>query len=795
MLIFQNAMKRGIYFILAFIVLFVTAMTEVRAQSASKSSKIVLVISSYSSDSQRTAEFMGNFERLLNERKYPYACHIAYMGYLGFEDCQGWTEKMRDVLDDYETEELAAVVLLGHEAWISYLQPDVALPEIPFYSCYVNEFGVPIPENMPDFLYWYPEKLDLAAAARKAGHSGGVMNRYDVEANIELIKRLYPETTRIAFITDNSYEGAALGTLMREVVVEKYPELNLASLRGLSYGIPQIRVRMRHLVDNTSNTVILLGTWRVDKSGRYYPESSIKELFPENFDLPVFTMTGVGLGTWAIGGYIPQNEWNIDHIVDDIHAYNTEQESESRFVYNPNSYVFSRQMLEKYGLKEQILPEGSVVLTGADEQVKYYRTLLWVAIGVAVIFACLLILVFWLLYRNRKMNRILKHSNEQLAVAKEQAEQSNKLKSAFLANMSHEIRTPLNAIVGFSQLLKDAELPEEREEYWNIIHVNNDLLLRLIGDILDLSKIESGMIELRPERFDVSVLFTELHTSMGQRISSPDVALLLDIPKTSCMVTLDRNRMSQVITNFVTNAIKFTGKGHICMGYKVDNAGVRVFVEDTGIGIEKEKQEKVFDRFYKLNDFAQGFGLGMSICRAIMDAKGGRIGVDSELGKGSIFWAWFPCPDLTICNDCQNGLLANEDEEEMDLEQLIRKGLNVLIVEDNNNHYLLLERMMKKYAARISRAENGADAVQCALRGDLDLILMDIGLPIMDGLEATRQIREHGVDTCIIAVSAEVFETDSNQAVEAGCNAFFSKPVQKLELLRCISECESLIKL
>ena len=108
---------------------------------------------------------------------------------------------------------------------------------------------------------------------------------------------------------------------MREVVVEKYPELNLASLRGLSYAIPQIRVRMRHLVDNTSNTVILLGTWRVDKSGRYYPESSIKELFPEGFNFPVFTMTGVGLGTWAIGGYIPQNEWNIDHIVDDIHAY------------------------------------------------------------------------------------------------------------------------------------------------------------------------------------------------------------------------------------------------------------------------------------------------------------------------------------------------------------------------------------------------------------------------------------------------------------------------------------------
>ena len=135
-------MKKGIYFILTFVFLLMTVWTEVRAQSASTLSKVVLVISSYSSDSQRTAEFMGNFERLLNERKYPYVCHIAYMGYLGFEDCQGWTKKMRDVLDGYETEELAAVVLLGHEAWISYLQPDVTLPDIPFYGCYVNEFGV-----------------------------------------------------------------------------------------------------------------------------------------------------------------------------------------------------------------------------------------------------------------------------------------------------------------------------------------------------------------------------------------------------------------------------------------------------------------------------------------------------------------------------------------------------------------------------------------------------------------------------------------------------------------------------
>lgn len=231
----------------------------------------------------------------------------------------------------------------------------------------------------------------------------------------------------------------------------------------------------------------------------------------------------------------------------------------------------------------------------------------------------------------------------ELQEAKERAEQSNKLKSAFLANMSHEIRTPLNAIVGFSSLMTIAESAEEKAEYSNIINTNNELLLRLIGDILDLSKIEAGMLEFKYEQFDVAQLFDNLTSTLSQRITSPCVEFICENPYDSYMILLDKNRFTQVISNFATNAIKFTPSGFIKMGYALADGGIKVYVSDSGIGIAEEKIEKVFERFEKLDDFAQGTGLGMAICKAITEASNGKIGVESHLGKGSTFWAWFPC--------------------------------------------------------------------------------------------------------------------------------------------------------
>lgn len=230
----------------------------------------------------------------------------------------------------------------------------------------------------------------------------------------------------------------------------------------------------------------------------------------------------------------------------------------------------------------------------------------------------------------------------ELQEAKERAEQSNRLKSAFLANMSHEIRTPLNAIIGFSELMTTAETMEDKNEYSAIINANNELLLRLISDILDLSKIEAGMLELRPDEFDISEVFKELSVMFEMKIDKSKVTLICDIPYESCLVTLDRNRFTQVLTNFLTNAVKFTPQGQIKMSYEYVDGGLKIVVSDTGIGIEQDKINKVFERFEKLDDFAQGTGLGMAICKAIMEAHKGSIGVESEYGRGSTFWAWAP---------------------------------------------------------------------------------------------------------------------------------------------------------
>lgn len=255
----------------------------------------------------------------------------------------------------------------------------------------------------------------------------------------------------------------------------------------------------------------------------------------------------------------------------------------------------------------------------------------------------------------KMLNQINTHMDErdaydrELRIAKEKAEDSNRLKSAFLANMSHEIRTPLNAIVGFSGILENTEDPQEKREYVAIIEKNNDLLLQLVNDILDLSKIEAGTLDFVYSDFDLNDLMYAEESTMRFKLENPDVKLAFIKGIEGCCIHSESNRLAQVLTNLIGNAIKFTQKGSIHFGYQLDEEKegfLRFFVTDTGTGISPEKQSAIFERFVKLDYFVQGTGLGLSICQVIIEQLGGEIGVKSELGKGSTFWfriPYMPC--------------------------------------------------------------------------------------------------------------------------------------------------------
>ena len=381
---------------------------------------------------------------------------------------------------------------------------------------------------------------------------------------------------------------------------------------------------------------------------------------------------------------------------------------------------------------------------------------------------------------------------QQLVELKNKAELSDRLKSAFLANMSHEIRTPLNAIVGFSGLMVDCDDPEEKKEYLSIIESNNELLLRLINDILDLSKIESGILERKREEFNLSKVASELYTIIQPKITNPNVRLYLDNPIQNCWVKLDRNRLRQVWTNFLTNAVKCTHTGEIKMGYNIENEGIKFYVEDSGVGIPIELQDRVFGRFQKLNEFAQGTGLGLAISRAIVEGAGGKIGFTSTPGVGSTFWAWVPC-EINMKEDNESQVTAQLTQSEHEpsskpsssLKEKDWEKWRILIAEDNDSNYSLVKHILKDY--QITRVVNGVEAVEKVRNDKFDIVLMDMKMPIMGGLEATRKIRELNPVIPIIALTANAFDTDRVDAMEAGCNAFLTKPLKKEQLFELFS--------
>ena len=463
----------------------------------------------------------------------------------------------------------------------------------------------------------------------------------------------------------------------------------------------------------------------------------------------------------------------------DVHIENIEKRS-LQSIYesiHPDDRNKFMALLEAVAHKQK-LPENRIILRVLENNATDYRYSSFTYSAVEDEAGNIVVITF--IQRDITEDIIYQQN---LITAKNKAEEADKLKSTFLANMSHEIRTPLNAIVGFSELLTETDDAEEKFEYKQLIETNSEILLKLIGDILDLSKIEVGSIDINRQKLNLCQLCDELYRSFQQRIKNPKVTLKLINPYTKCVANFDKYRFMQIFTNFATNAIKYTPQGEIVMGYECMPGQVRIYVKDSGIGIPEEKKNRIFSRFEKLDTFAQGTGLGLSICKAIADATGGEVGFKSKANIGSEFWyIGYTDVEYVEKSEVADEDLNNKSTEHLSADSSVKiKDLNILIAEDNDSNYLLIKKLLKDN--QLTRAITGVEAIEKIKAQTFDIVFMDMRMPVMNGLEATSLIREFNQTTPIIALTANAFDSDRENALAAGCNHFMTKPVKKRELV------------
>ena len=391
---------------------------------------------------------------------------------------------------------------------------------------------------------------------------------------------------------------------------------------------------------------------------------------------------------------------------------------------------------------------------------------------------------------NKTLEQKVHTRTEELREAKERAEQSDKLKSAFLANMSHEIRTPMNGILGFAQLLRQSEDPAEKEEYLDIIDENGQHLLSLINDIIDLSKIEIGMLQVSHSEFSLNLLLQEVHDMFSgeDKVNSGQVELRVsnELLQGEDAAVADRTRIKQVLINLVSNAIKFTHKGFVEAGYAIFDDDVLFFVQDTGTGIKKDQQAVIFDRFMQItmnhHQTEHGSGLGLAISKAIVQLMGGQIWVDSIPGEGSVFYFSLPYKQGSHAE-------FERSKERKGVMEYDWTNKLILVAEDVKVNYLVIEKALQRTGVSLLWVKNGQEAIEtCRIRDDIDLILMDIRMPVKDGYEATREIRKENKDLPIIAQTSYAMSEDRQYAIDAGCNDYIAKPFKLPDLLEKIDQ-------
>lgn len=627
-------------YILCVFLFCLTAIFGVRADDQDKE-KIILIITSYNPDMRTMQINLEEFNRVFNEERGNIRARVFVesMDCLYLKDSSTWSDRLNAIMSKYDGAQSPDIVLLfGQEAWSTYLSQDnPRLKRIPIMPGMISRNTITLPSDSTDLATWNPESQDIRIDFHEFNVVGGYAYEYSLKNNIDLMRKMFPDVRNVVFLTDNTFGGVNMQAWIRKEL-SKYPDYDATFLDGRVLTADDVS---RDLSALDAHTAVFCGTWRVDRTGEFVLGNAVSSLEAANSSIPVMTLSSVGLGSWAVGGFTPQYRTFGDEIAHECFAFLKDTSNISPITIIPGQYTFDYNRLRDFAIDAASVPETANIINQPVSLYDQHKTEIWTVVAIFVVLLLALLASRVQVARIKRLKKEVEDERNKVVEAMKQVEQASILKTRFIQNMSHEIRTPLNAIVGFAEVLSNS-LDESLQTYADVITANSDDLLKMVNDIMVISGIDSGDNEKKKTVTLNSICNAAYSSAEFKKTENTDFRFRP--ANDSVTVLTSKNLVEAAVANMLHNAFKFTEKGFVEMKAEVspDGNNAIITVTDNGPGIPHDKQEWVFERFTKINEFKQGAGIGLAICRAAAKEVGGTVKIDPDYVNGCRIIFTFP---------------------------------------------------------------------------------------------------------------------------------------------------------